>query len=110
MPLKPVANNEADEFPFAKKTIKMAGKEYTFRELSVQENDEAADMSRDKDGKINGRTMMRLMIVSSAVAPRLSVDDLAKMPQRFYVKIYEVVNELNNLVLDEDDDDEEGNG
>ncbi len=109
MPLKVASADDLQEFPFAEKTIKIFGKEYTFRELSVEENDDCADMARDKDGKINGRTMMRLMIISSSVTPKLTVESLAKMPQRVYLKVYDTVNELNNMTLD-DDEEAEGNG
>lgn len=108
MSVKQATEQELIEFPFAEKTAKILGKEYRFRELSVQENDECADMSRDKDGRINGRTMMRLMIMAASVEPKLTVETLAKMPQRVYMRVYDVVNELNNMTLD-DDEEEEGN-
>lgn len=108
MSVKQATEQELIEFPFVEKTVKILGKDYTFRELSVQENDECADMSREKDNRINGRTMMRLMIVAASVEPKLTVESLAKMPQRVYLKVYEIVNELNNLTLD-DEDDTEGN-
>ena len=106
MSLKVATDEELIEFPFVERTAKILGKDYKFRELSVQENDECADMSRDKDGRINGRTMMRLMIMAASVEPKLTVDTLAKMPQRVYLRVYDVVNELNNLTLDEDEDAE----
>ena len=43
------------------------------------------------------------------MTPKLSVETLAKMPQRVYLKVYDTVNELNNMTLD-DDEEAEGNG
>jgi hypothetical protein len=84
------------EFPFEQKSIEIAGKTFTFRELSVQENDDCADSSRGQDGQINGRTMVRLMIIASSVEPKLTPTVLAALPQRVYAKLYDVVNDLND--------------
>lgn len=93
------------EFPFAKETVEIAGNTFTFRELTVAENDACADAAQGPDGNFNGRTMMRMMIIESSVEPKLTTEDLAKMPNRVYIKIYDVVNRLNTL----DIDDSEGN-
>lgn len=107
MPVRGATADEEMEFPFAQETIQMAGRDWTFRELSVQENDDAADGARDKDGLINGRTMMRLTIMASAVEPKITTKMLAKMPTRMYAQIYEVVNRLQNPPEDESDKDED---
>jgi hypothetical protein len=108
VPVRSATEAEEMEFPFAEKTIKIGDKEWRFRELSVQENDDAADASQDKEGRINGRTMMRLTIIASSVEPKITPKMLASMPTRVYAKVYDVVNELQNPeTLDKDED--EGN-
>ncbi len=97
--------DELAELPFAEKTIAISGRKFKFRELTVEENDTCADSSRGKDGNINARTMMRMMILSSSVEPKITADFLAKMPQRAYIRIYDLVNELNSVSLDEDEDE-----
>lgn len=91
--------------PFAEETINISGREFRFRELTVEENDQCADASKNKDGVVIGRTMMRLMILAAAIEPKLTAESLAKMPQRAYIKIYDLVNRLNSVPLDEDDEE-----
>jgi hypothetical protein len=109
--VKSATDDELIEFPFAEKSITIGNREWRFRELSVQENDDCADASKDKDGRINGRTMMRLTIIASAIDPKITTSLLAKMPARVYGKIYDVVNELQNPdTLDDKEDDENKGG
>lgn len=104
--VKTASEDELLTLPFATKTIRISGKSFTFRELSVEENDNCADAARTENGGINGRTMMRLMIIASATDPKLSADMLAKMPQRAYIRIYDTVNDLNTITVDEDIEEE----
>ena len=90
-------------FTFLEKTVSVSGADYKFRELSVGENDFCADASRKPDGDIDGRMMMRLMIAKSSVEPQLSVENLAAMPNRVYLRFAETVNDLNTPDLDEED-------
>jgi hypothetical protein len=101
-------DEEQIELPFADKTVTVSGKKFKFRELSVQENDDCADAAKKADGTIDGRVMMRMMIINSSMEPKLTTKQLAKMPQRAYIRIYDVVNELNTLDFSTDED-EEGN-
>lgn len=96
MPVKTATEQEQEMFPFEQKTVSVAGKEFTLRELSVQENDDCADSARGPDNMINGRTMVRLMIMASCVDPKMTPMLLAKLPQRVYAKLYDAVNELND--------------
>jgi hypothetical protein len=73
----------------------MRGK-FTFRELTVKENDAARETATAKDGTFNGRTMMRMMVTMSAVEPKISLEQLEKLPQRVYAAIVEFVNDLND--------------
>lgn len=108
-PVPEPTDKEIIELPFAEKTAKIGGKTFKFRELSVQENDDCADAAKMPDGTINGRTMMRMMIINSSTEPKLTTKMLAAMPQRAYIRIYDVVNELNTLDIDVEDTEAEGN-
>lgn len=102
-------DSEKLTLPFAEKTVSVGGMKFKFRELSVQENDDCADGAKNPDGSINGRTMMRLMIINSSMDPKLTNEQLGDMPQRAYIRIYDAVNELNTLDIDADDMEAEGN-
>jgi hypothetical protein len=90
-------------FAFAEKEIEYEGQKFKFRELSVAENDFCADASRDDKGNIDARRMMRVMIAKSIVDPKITIDDLAEMPNRAYLKFAEIVNDLNSPAEDEEE-------
>lgn len=90
-------------FTFAEKEIEYEGQKFKFRELSVAENDYCADAARDEKGTIDARRMMRIMIAKSVVDPKITVDDLAEIPNRAYLKFAEIVNDLNSPAEDEED-------
>jgi hypothetical protein len=98
---------ERMSLPFEERTVTIKGQKFRFRELSVEENDRAADSAKNPDGTVNGRTMMRLMILASLIEPKLSAQELAKLPQRAYIRIYDAVADLNTVELG-DDPEEEG--
>lgn len=91
-------------FKFAENTIEIENEKFKFRELTVAENDFCADASRDKEGNIDPRKMMRLMVSKSAIDPKLTIDDLAEIPNRIYLRFCEVVNDLNMPEIGEEDD------
>lgn len=93
-------------FEFATKDLAIGDTTYRFKELSVGENDFCADASKGPDGLIDGRKMMRLMIVKSSVEPKLSAEDLLDIPNRIYIKFCEVVNDLT---VPDEDEGETGN-
>ena len=79
------------------RTVEHKGKSYVFREITVDENDEALEAAKNPDGNtINTRVMNRMIITMSAVDPKISLDDLGKMSHRLYQKIVDAVNELND--------------
>ncbi len=69
---------------------------FSFRELTVEENDTCRETATAKDGSFNGRTMMRMMVTISSIEPNISLESLNKMPQRVYAAIVEFVNDLND--------------
>ena len=83
-------------FTFLEKSVDFNGTSYKFKELSVGENDFCADAARDPEGKIDGRKMMRLMIVKSAIEPKITLEEVADMPNRMYLRLCEIVNDLNS--------------
>ncbi len=106
--MKTATEQEEDVFPFEQKTVDILGRSFTFRELSVQENDDCADAARGPDNMINGRTMVRLMMIASSVDPKLTPKNLAALPQRVYAKLYDTVNALNDPESLEKPEDESG--
>jgi hypothetical protein len=102
------------DFLFEEKVLDLSGRKFTFRELSVAENDACIDAAREKDGTINGRINMRMAIAKSSVEPKITVDDLAKLPNRVYLRFAEFVNDINSyddaLKAEEEEGESEGNG
>ena len=84
-------------FIFASKELDIDGRKFSFKELSVKENDQCLDASRQQDGTFDGRIHMRMMIAKSSVEPKITVDNLAGLPNRVYLRIAEFVNDLNNI-------------
>lgn len=83
------------DFPPNKKSVDYMGVSYEFRELTVAETDQARDDSIIDD-KFDGRLMTRFMICQAAVDPAIDLEKLAKIPQRLYSAIVDMVNELND--------------
>jgi hypothetical protein len=110
--VEPEAGSSTDplDFLFVQRALDLNGHAFTFRELSVAESDECIDKSRRPDDTIDGRLNMRLLISKSSVEPKLKIDDIAKMPNRVYIKIAEFVNDLNSIDDAEAADKDEGEG
>jgi hypothetical protein len=115
IPMVVLSGSSPFDFAFAEREIDVDGHLFKFREMSVKENDACIDAARQPDGMINGRINMRMMIAKSSVSPKITVDDLAGVPNRIYLKLAEFVNEINSIddALDEadakKDEDDEGN-
>lgn len=92
------------EYPFATKTITIKGTEYKFREITVEENDLCNDAGTGPDGKWNGRAALRMMIVKSSVDPKITDEQIGKMPLSVYNKVAAAVNEVNSPDDDEEDE------
>jgi len=106
-----VSEIKIDPFAPVTETLDLGSRgSFTFKELTVEENDNCreAATTKSKDGTetFNGRTMMRMMIIASAVDPKITQKDLANLPQRVYAQIVDFVNNLNDgASLDKDDED-----
>lgn len=94
---------KALEFPFATKSITIKGTEYTFREITVEENDECNDAGNGPEGKWDGRAALRMMITKSSVEPKLDFATIARMPLAVYNAVATAVNEVNRGDLEDED-------
>ena len=91
----PVPARDPFDFPPNTDKVSYLGVDYTFRELTVAETDDARELSIIDD-KFDGRLMTRLMICQSAIDPAISMEQIAKIPQRLYSAIVDCVNDLND--------------
>lgn len=91
------------DFPVRTKVVTYKDYDYTFRELTLAENDEIRELATDSENKYDARLAMRLTIVNSAVDPKLDMEQLSKFPSTLYAKVYEAVNDLHDPDLDESD-------
>lgn len=101
-------------FSLLERDFIIGGQSFKLKELTVAENDACIDAARQPDGDINGRTHIRMMITKSCLDPKLTVDDIASLPNRVYLRLAEAVSELNSIddALDEspvEEGEEEGN-
>jgi phage FluMu protein gp41 len=91
------------DFPVETKSVKYRGVTYTFRELTVAENDLCRELATGPDDTFDGRVMIRQMLVVGAVEPPMTMEDLEKVPQRLYAQFIDVVNLLNDPATFEED-------
>lgn len=84
-----------DGYVLESKTITVAGKKFTFRELTVAEMDLCREAATDGE-KYDAVKMIRMMVVSASVDPELRLEDLEKMPSRVYSHLWGFVNDLND--------------
>jgi hypothetical protein len=98
------------DYPYETATVHFKGASYTFRELTLGENDSCRELATDPEGNIDGRSMMRAMVIESAVAPELDSDKLLKTPQRLYARFVDTVNRLNDPDSLDEKDEDPGNG
>jgi hypothetical protein len=72
-------------------------KNYTLRELSVHENDEIDDASKNEDGTYNGRLNLRLALAKSIVDPPTGIDAIEKWGGKKYLTLSRAYNTINSL-------------
>lgn len=78
-------------------TFTHGGVTYTMRELSVKEQDDAEDASKQPDGSSSARLGMRLSLQMSLVEPSVSVEAMEKWPGKRYLLAARCFNKLNYL-------------
>ena len=91
--VKAATDNVVDLFRTRKSMV--GGTEYTVRELSVKENDLCTLAARQPDGTFDGRIMMKMMVLKSVIEPKLTDAELAELPNRLYLKLCDVVSDIN---------------
>jgi len=96
-------DNVVDLFRTRKTTV--GSVEYTVRELSVKENNLCTLAARQPDGSFDGRIMMKMMVLKSVIAPRITDSELDELPNRLYLRLCDVVSDIN--ADDEVDEDVE---
>jgi hypothetical protein len=94
----------ADPFDFPARTTEVVylNRTFRFRELTVAENDVCRDLATDDKDVFDGRKMMRAMIVQGAIEPEMTLEQLERLPQGFYSKIIDAVNDLHNPEIGDD--------
>lgn len=75
----------------------IAGKIHRFREVTVQESDDAYDASLNEDKTFNQRLNQRLLLASSVVSPAISVDDIGKWGVRKLIAMLDAYDRINAL-------------
>jgi hypothetical protein len=93
-----IVNNprEPFDFPTTIKSVTFKGVTYTFRELTLAENDECRDAAKQPNGEVDGILQTRLMVCAASVEPKIKLEDLAKVPLRLYSRFYEIIIELHD--------------
>ena len=91
-----VTKRDPFDFPPETAEVEYAGVTYKFRELTVGENDLCRELATGPDDTYDGRVMIRQMIVTGAVEPPMTIEDLERVPQRLYAQFINVVNDLND--------------
>jgi hypothetical protein len=79
-------------------TVEHRGHSYTFRELSAEEYDKCVDLATSGEGEdknLDTVQMLRWMITKGSVEPKLSLDDLGKLPFSTVTRLSRAVNDLH---------------
>lgn len=75
----------------------ISGTTYRFREVTVQESDDAYDASLNEDKTFNQRLNQRLLLASSIVSPKVAVDDISKWGIRKLIAMLDAYDRINAL-------------
>ena len=92
---------------FETTTVTHKGKTYSFRELSAEEYDKCVDLATTGEGDdkdLNTVQLLRWMIVTGSVEPKLDPASLGKLPFSAVGRISRAVNNLH-FMQDEDEAD-----
>lgn len=100
--MKPSAS---DTDLFRTTSLSLGGVEYQLRELSVKDNNACVIASKQTDGTFDGRIMMRMMVLKSVTEPKLIDTALDELPNRLYLRLCDVVSDLNADEADSDDEE-----
>jgi len=87
---------------FDERKVEIRGAEFTIKELSAEEYDTALKQATKEDGDIDMVLLLRLMTIKSLQEPKLSAEDISKMPYKVSRRLSSAVNELH---FGDDDED-----
>lgn len=100
----PPAPADIDE-GFSTASVTHRGRTFTFRELSAEEYDHAVDLATKGAGdekELDTVQLLRWMIVTGSVEPKLDAAKLGKLPFSTVTRISKTVNDLH-FAPDEDE-------
>ena len=81
---------------FYTREITTRGKTYHLRELTGETYDRLVDLSTDKsDDSVNSVMLLRLMTAESLVDPKMTVEELGKLPLKARNVLFDACNDLN---------------
>lgn len=103
---KAILSSGVDDNGLAWQDEDIFGTTFRFREVTVQESDDAYDASLNEDKTFNQRLNQRLLLVSSIVSPKVAVDDIGKWGIRKLIAMLDAYDRINALPAA----DIEGNG
>jgi len=87
---------------FDERKVEIRGAVFTIKELSAEEYDTALKQATKEDGDIDMVLLLRLMTIKSLQEPKLSAEDISKMPYKVSRRLSSAVNELH---FGDDDED-----
>lgn len=95
MPTRPKALENAVDDVFETTEVETRAGVFKIRELSAEEYDSAYKASTDADGDLDTVALLRWMTIKSVYEPRLTIDELVKLPMGVVGRIGKAVNDLH---------------
>jgi hypothetical protein len=80
---------------FDEKVVEIRGAKFTIRELSAEEYDTCLKAANKADGDIDMVLLLRLMVMRSLQEPKMSAEDISKLPYKVSRRLASAVNELH---------------
>lgn len=87
---------------FDEREVEIRGSAFKIRELSAEEYDNCLKAATKVDGDIDMVLLLRLMTIRSLQEPKMSAEDIAKLPYKVSRRLSTAVNTLH---FGDDDED-----
>ena len=91
----PINKDSQNLTEFEERTVSIRGSEFTIRELSAEEYDTCLKSATKADGDVDMVLLLRLMTLKSLQAPKMSAEEISKLPYRISRRLGSAVNELH---------------
>lgn len=88
-------NKGATLTDFDERKVEIRGAEFTIKELSAEEYDTTLKSATKADGDIDMVLLLRLMTIKSLQEPKMSPEDMAKLPYKVSRRLASAVNDLH---------------